>query len=79
MSKARKQSTEAAVREIRRKTGRKFAPEQKIRIVLEGLRRRFRQKQGETLPRLARTCRWSIARQTAAESVNACAAGDSLA
>jgi hypothetical protein len=38
MSKARKQSTEAAVREIRRKTRRKFAPEQKIRIVLEGLR-----------------------------------------
>ena len=38
MSKARKQSTEAAVREIRRKTRRKFAPEQMIRIVLEGLR-----------------------------------------
>ena len=38
MSKERKQSAEAAVREIRRKTRRKFAPEEKIRIVLEGLR-----------------------------------------
>ena len=38
MSKARKQSTEAAVREIRRKTRKKFAPEQMIRVVLEGLR-----------------------------------------
>ena len=38
MSKERKQSTEAAVREIRRKTRRKFAPEEKIRIVLEGPR-----------------------------------------
>ena len=38
MSAGRKQSTEAAVREIRRKTRRKFAPEEKIRIVLEGLR-----------------------------------------
>ena len=38
MSKERKQSTEAAVREIRRKTRRKFAAEEKIRIVLEGLR-----------------------------------------
>jgi transposase len=38
MSKKRKQSAEAAVREIRRKTRRKFAPEEKIRIVLEGLR-----------------------------------------
>ena len=34
----RKQSTEAAVREIRRRTRRKFAPEEKVRIVLEGLR-----------------------------------------
>ena len=34
----RKQSTEEAVREIRRRTRRKFAPEEKIRIVLEGLR-----------------------------------------
>ena len=33
-----KQSTEAAVREIRRRTRRKFAPEEKVRIVLEGLR-----------------------------------------
>ncbi len=38
MSKERKQSTEAAVREIRRCTRRKFSPEEKIRIVLEGLR-----------------------------------------
>ncbi len=34
----KKQSTEAAVREIHRRTRRKFAPEEKIRIVLEGLR-----------------------------------------
>ena len=38
MSKERKQSTEAAVREIRRRTRRKFSPEEKVRIVLEGLR-----------------------------------------
>ena len=38
MSRTKKQSTEAAVREIRRKTRRKFAPEEKVRIVLEGLR-----------------------------------------
>ena len=38
MPKPKKQSTEAAVREIRRRTRRKFAPEEKIRIVLEGLR-----------------------------------------
>jgi transposase len=34
----KKQCTEAAVREIRRRTRRKFAPEEKVRIVLEGLR-----------------------------------------
>jgi len=34
----KKQSTEAAGREIRRRTRRKFSPEEKIRIVLEGLR-----------------------------------------
>ena len=34
----KKQTAEAAVREIRRKTRRRFAPEEKIRIVLEGLR-----------------------------------------
>ena len=34
----RKQSAEAAVRDIRRKTRRKFSAEEKIRIVLEGLR-----------------------------------------
>ncbi len=38
MTRKQKQSTEAAVREIRRRTRRKFAPEEKIRIVLEGLR-----------------------------------------
>ncbi len=38
MSKEHKQSAEAAVREIRRLTRRKFSPEEKIRIVLEGLR-----------------------------------------
>ena len=31
----KKQSTEAAVRDIRRRTRRKFSPEEKIRIVLE--------------------------------------------
>jgi transposase len=38
MARTKKQSTEAAVREIRRRTRRKFAPEEKVRIVLEGLR-----------------------------------------
>ncbi len=38
MPRTKKQSTEAAVGEIRRRTRRKFAPEEKIRIVLEGLR-----------------------------------------
>ncbi len=38
MPRTKKQSTEAAVREIRRRTRRKFAPEEKVRIVLEGLR-----------------------------------------
>jgi transposase-like protein len=38
MTNKKKQSTEAAVREIRRRTRRKFAPEEKVRIVLEGLR-----------------------------------------
>ena len=38
MPRTKRQSTEAAVREIRRRTRRKFAPEEKIRIVLEGLR-----------------------------------------
>ncbi len=38
MARRKKQSTEAPVREIRRRTRRKFAPEEKIRIVLEGLR-----------------------------------------
>ena len=38
MAKQKKQTREAAVREIRRRTRRKFSPEEKIRIVLEGLR-----------------------------------------
>ena len=38
MANEKKQSSEAAVREIRRRTRRKFSPEEKIRIVLEGLR-----------------------------------------
>jgi transposase len=38
MSNQKKQSTEAVVREIRRRSRRKFSPEEKIRIVLEGLR-----------------------------------------
>ncbi len=38
MATRKKQSSEAAVREIRRKTRRRFAPEEKIRIVLDGLR-----------------------------------------
>jgi transposase len=33
-----KQSRESVVREIKRKTRRKFNPEEKIRIILEGLR-----------------------------------------
>ena len=37
MANGKKQSTEAAVREIRRRSRRKFSPEEKIRIVLEGL------------------------------------------
>ncbi len=38
MPSPKKQSNEAAVREIRRRTRRKFSREEKIRIVLEGLR-----------------------------------------
>jgi hypothetical protein len=38
MTNQKKQSSEAAVREIRRRSRRKFSPEEKIRIVLEGLR-----------------------------------------
>jgi transposase len=38
MASQKKQSSEAAIREIRRRTRRKFSPEEKIRIVLEGLR-----------------------------------------
>ena len=35
---AKKQSAEKAVRDIRRKTRRRFTAEEKIRIVIEGLR-----------------------------------------
>ncbi len=38
MTARKKQSTEGAVREIRRRTRRRFSAEEKIRIVLEGLR-----------------------------------------
>jgi len=38
MTSPKKQSSEAAIRELRRRTRRKFSPEEKIRIVLEGLR-----------------------------------------
>ena len=38
MSGKNKQSSEAAVRDIRRRTRRKFSSEEKIRIVLDGLR-----------------------------------------
>ena len=38
MTSPKKQSSEATIREIRRRTRRKFSPEEKIRIVLEGLR-----------------------------------------
>ena len=38
MPTRKKQSTEAAVREIRRRARRRFSAEEKIRIVLEGLR-----------------------------------------
>jgi len=38
MPSKKKPSAEAAVRDIRRKTRRKFSAEEKIRIVLEGLR-----------------------------------------
>ena len=38
MPRKKKQSSEAAVREIRRRTRRRFSAEQKVRVVLEGLR-----------------------------------------
>jgi hypothetical protein len=38
MTSQKKKPSEAAVREIRRRTRRKFSPEEKIRIVLERLR-----------------------------------------
>jgi len=50
MSNRRKQSSEAAVREIRRRSRRKFSPEEKIRIVLEGLKQQdpHNSNRGET-------------------------------
>jgi transposase len=48
MAGRKKQSTEAAVREIRRRTRRKFDPEEKIRIVLEGLLTEERQARIQT-------------------------------
>ncbi len=42
MSNQKKQTSEAAVREIRRRTRRKFSPEEKIRIVVDKrFKRRF--------------------------------------
>ncbi len=38
MPRSKKQSSEAAVRDIRRKTRRRFSTEEKIRIVLDGMR-----------------------------------------
>ena len=38
MPRTKKQSGEAAVRDIRRKTRRRFSVEEKIRIVLDGMR-----------------------------------------
>ena len=38
MPNKKKQSAEVAVKDIRRKTRRRFSSEEKIRIVLEGLR-----------------------------------------
>ena len=38
MPRRKKQSSEAAVRDIRRKTRRRFSAEEKIRIVLDGMR-----------------------------------------
>ena len=38
MASRKKQSSEAAVREIRRRSRRRFSAEEKIRIVLDGLR-----------------------------------------
>ena len=38
MSKGRDQDPESVVREIKRRTRRKFSAEEKIRIILEGLR-----------------------------------------
>jgi hypothetical protein len=53
MMNQKKQSSEAAVREIRRRTRRRFSREEKILIVLEGLRGeppRFIVLRNQTLP-----------------------------
>jgi len=42
MTKQKKQPAEAAVRDIRRRTHRKFSPEEKIRILLDGRQRKSR-------------------------------------
>jgi hypothetical protein len=55
----KKQSTEAAVREIRRRTRRKFAPEEKVRIVLEGLRGKQSMIRSERLRRQSQASRSS--------------------
>ena len=38
MPRRKKQSSEAAVRELRRRTRRRFSAEEKVRVVLDGLR-----------------------------------------
>jgi len=43
-------NTTKRVKEIRRKTRRKFSSEEKIRIVLEGLRAEFPEVQARTWP-----------------------------
>jgi hypothetical protein len=61
MTKQKKQSTEAAVRDIRRRTRRKFSPEEKIRIVLEGLRgEQSVTELGEALEREARSAEFCV-------------------
>ncbi len=54
MTNQRKQTSEAAVREIRRRTRRKFSPEEKIRIVLEGLRGELRPRRPDSTKRVSR-------------------------
>jgi len=63
MARTKKQSTEAAVREIRRRTRRKFAPEEKVRIDLEPTRSKAQRPEiegfrGLTRLRDAPRCAW---------------------